>query len=128
MTRPTDAELIKLLDDMGDELEYQGRMASRTILRENNRFYVAADRLRAHPPVSAQQGVRMTPLHPHAPLRTHALTVGQDGTRCDGCGLWIAGGLVALFRLDGCVFCTPRCATLHQAVELDHAGSGRKSA
>ena len=51
--------------------------------------------------------------------RCKTLPVGKDGDRCDGCGLAIAGGLLAEYRLDGSLFCTVRCAATHSGLPLE---------
>ena len=56
---------------------------------------------------------------PHALTLCRALPVGKDGDFCDGCGMFIAGGLVAEYRLDGALFCTPRCAATHANIPLE---------
>ena len=54
--------------------------------------------------------------------RTMLLAVPKDGDRCDGCGLAIAGGLEAVYRFDGALFCTDRCAALHANIPMDTSG------
>jgi hypothetical protein len=53
--------------------------------------------------------------------RTMVLTVPKDGDRCSGCGMQIAGGLEAVYRLDGSLFCTDRCAAIHSGIPLDNS-------
>ena len=55
----------------------------------------------------------------HELTRCHRLPVGKEDERCDGCGMVIAGGLLAEYRLDGSLFCTVRCAATHSGLPLE---------
>lgn len=58
-------------------------------------------------------------MNPDALTRAMTLRVGVMDERCDGCAALIPANTDAEYRLDGAVFCSPRCAETHRGIPLD---------
>ncbi len=57
---------------------------------------------------------------PRALTRTMQLPVPKEGDKCDGCAMPLLAGIEAIYRLDGSLFCTDRCAATHAGIPLDN--------